>query len=149
MLSLIGCMVWLPEQTKNIGMGRFAQFAGLAGCLMCFFSTFSIGGVLNTASAGISGCFVACLNVWLLRGFFPNGVEPGMTATSPASITGWIDLVMCNLMGGHVLHESFFSELLRLVLNRSIDMIQVYIYMYFSIKKLDPQCIYIYICIYM
>merc|ERR1719313_2062749 len=91
-LSLIGCMVWLPEQTKAAGLGRFAQFAGLAGCLMCFFSTFSIGGVLNTASAGISGCFVACFNVWLLRGFFPNGVEPGMTGSSPASIVGWLDL---------------------------------------------------------
>ena len=75
--SLIGCMVWLPEQTKAVGMARFAPFAGLAGCLMCFFSTFTIGGVLNTASAGISGCFVACFNIWLLRGFFPDGVAPG------------------------------------------------------------------------
>jgi len=98
MLSLIGCMVWLPEQTKAAGLGRFAQFAGLAGCLMCFFSTFSIGGVLNTASAGISGCFVACFNVWFLRGFFPNGVDEGMTFTSPASLVGWLDLAIFNLL---------------------------------------------------
>jgi hypothetical protein len=98
MLSLIGCLVWLPDQTKAAGLGRFAQFAGLAGCLMCFFSTFSIGGVLNTASAGISGCFVACFNVWLLRGFFPNGVEPGMGATAGAKVVGWMDLAIFNLL---------------------------------------------------
>jgi len=98
MLSLIGCMVWLPDTTKAIGMTRFAGFAGLAGCLMCFFSTFSLGGVLNTASAGISGCFVACFNVWLLRGFFPDGVEPGMSSTSAATIVGWIDLAVFNLL---------------------------------------------------
>jgi len=98
MLSLIGCMVWLPEQTKAAGLGRFAGFAGLAGCLMCFFSTFSIGGVINTASAGISGCFVACFNVWFLRGFFPNGVDEGMTFTSPASLVGWLDLAIFNLL---------------------------------------------------
>jgi hypothetical protein len=97
-LSLIGCMVWLPEQTKAVGMARFAPFAGLAGCLMCFFSTFSIGGVLNTASAGISGCFVACFNIWLLRGFFPDGVTPADSSTSPATIVGWLDLAIFNLL---------------------------------------------------
>jgi hypothetical protein len=97
-LSLIGCMVWLPEQTKAVGMARFAPFAGLAGCLMCFFSTFTIGGVLNTASAGISGCFVACFNVWLLRGFFPDGVTPADTSTSAATIIGWTDLAIFNLL---------------------------------------------------
>jgi hypothetical protein len=97
-LSLIGCMVWLPEQTKSVGMARFAPFAGLAGCLMCFFSTFSVGGVLNTASAGISGCFVACFNIWLLRGFFPDGVTPADSSTSPATIVGWLDLAIFNLL---------------------------------------------------
>jgi len=97
-LSLIGCMVWLPEQTKAVGMARFAPFAGLAGCLMCFFSTFTVGGVLNTASAGISGCFVACFNVWLLRGFFPDGVTPADTSTSAATIVGWVDLAIFNLL---------------------------------------------------
>merc|ERR1719253_1343453 len=65
---------------------------------MCFFSTFSIGGVLNTASAGISGCFVACFNVWFLRGFFPNGVDEGMTFTSAPSLVGWLDLAIFNLL---------------------------------------------------
>ena len=97
-LSLIGCMVWLPEQTKAVGMTRFAPFAGLAGCLMCFFSTFSVGGVLNTASAGISGCFVSCFNIWMLRGFFPDGVTPADTSTSPATIVGWLDLAIFNLL---------------------------------------------------
>ena len=109
MLSLIGCMVWLPEQTKAAGLGRFAQFAGLAGCLMCFFSTFSVGGVLNTASAGISGCFVACFNIWLLRGFFPDGVTPGMGFTSAPSLVGWVDLAICVSSDGSLLWSKLRS----------------------------------------
>jgi len=97
MLLLIGCMIWQPETTKAMGMHRFAQHAGLAGCLMVFFSTFTIGGVLSTSSAGVSGCFMACLNIFLLRGFFPDGVTPGMGFTSAPSIAGWLDLSLYNL----------------------------------------------------
>jgi len=97
MLLMIGCMVWMPEQTKSLGMDRFAKHAGLAACLMVFFTTFTVGGVLNTASAGVSGCFVACLNIFFLRGFFPDGVTPGMGYTALPSIVGWLDLALFNL----------------------------------------------------
>jgi hypothetical protein len=97
MLLMIGCMVWMPEQTKSLGMDRFAKHAGLAACLMVFFTTFTVGGVMNTASAGVSGCFVACLNIFLLRGFFPDGVTPGMGYTALPSIVGWLDLALFNL----------------------------------------------------
>jgi hypothetical protein len=98
MCLVIGCMVWLPEQTKAVGMGNYAKHAGLAACLMIFFTTFTIGGVLMTASAGISGSFVAAVNIWLMRGFFPDGVTPGMGFFSSASIVGWVDLAIYNLM---------------------------------------------------
>jgi hypothetical protein len=65
---------------------------------MIFFTTFTIGGVLNTASAGISGSFVASLNIFILRGFFPDGVTPGMSFTSAPSLVGWTDLAIYNLM---------------------------------------------------
>jgi len=97
MCLLIGSMVWFPTQTKAIGMNNYAQHAGLAACLMIFFTTFTIGGVLNTASQGISGAFVASLNIFLLRGFFPDGVTPGMGLTSAPSLVGWTDLALYNL----------------------------------------------------
>jgi hypothetical protein len=97
MMLMIGSMVWMPEYAKMAGVDRFAKHAGLAGCLMVFFTTFTFGGVLNAASAGVSGCFCACLNTFILRGFFPDGVVPGMTSTSPAFIVGWIDLAFYNL----------------------------------------------------
>jgi hypothetical protein len=40
---------------------------------------------------------VACLNIFLLRGFFPDGVTPGMGFTSAPSIAGWLDLAVYNL----------------------------------------------------
>jgi hypothetical protein len=97
MMLMIGSMVWMPEYSKMAGVDRFAKHAGLAGCLMVFFTTFTFGGVLNAASAGVSGCFCACLNIFVLRGFFPDGVIPGMTNTSPAFVVGWIDLALYNL----------------------------------------------------
>jgi hypothetical protein len=95
---LIGCMVWMPENTKALGLERFAMHAGLAACLMVFFTTFTVGGVLGTASAGVSGCFVAVLNIFILRGFFADGVTPEMSWNSGASIVGWGDYFIFNLV---------------------------------------------------
>jgi len=97
MCLLIGCMVWFPEQTVQVGMGNYAKHAGLAACLMIFFTTFTIGGVLMTASAGISGSFVASLNIFILRGFFSDGVTPGMGFFSAPSLVGWTNLAFYNL----------------------------------------------------
>jgi hypothetical protein len=98
MCLLIGCMVWMPEATKSIGMDRFAKHAGLAACLMCFFATFTIGGVLNTASAGVTGCFTATFNTFILRGFFPDGVTPGVPFTASVSLVGWANLAIFNFL---------------------------------------------------
>jgi len=97
MMLCIGSMVWMPEYSKMAGVDRFAKHAGLAACLMVFFTTFTFGGVLNAASAGVSGAFVAALNIFVLRGFFPDGVVPGMTSSNPAFIVGWINLAFYNL----------------------------------------------------
>jgi len=88
----------MPENTKALGLERFAMHAGLAACLMVFFTTFTVGGVLNTASAGVSGCFVAVLNIFILRGFFADGVTPEMSWNSGASIVGWADLAIFNVL---------------------------------------------------
>lgn len=97
-LMILGTLIWLPDTVEAAGLGRFAQHAGLAACLTVFFVTNTVGGVINTASAGVSGCFMACLNIFILRGFIPDGVTPGMGFFSTASIVGWIDLSLFNLL---------------------------------------------------
>merc|ERR1719484_26654 len=96
---VLGTMVWLPDVAAAIGFDRFAKHAALAICLMIFMSGFSVGGVINTASAGVTGCFMACLNIFLLRGFFPDGVTPGTPGNMIpfAQIIGWLDLGFFNL----------------------------------------------------
>jgi hypothetical protein len=95
---LIGSLVWIPENATYFGMENITKHAALAVCLMIFFVTTTLGGVLNTASAGISGCFTACVNIWLLRGFFPDGVTPGMHSFSTAAVVGWINLAIYTLL---------------------------------------------------
>jgi hypothetical protein len=92
---LLGTLVWLPEFTKSLD--RFSKHASLAVCLMIFFAGPTVGAVLNNASAGVSGCFLACVNIFLLRGFFPDGVSTGMGHTSLPSIIGWADVLLYNL----------------------------------------------------
>jgi len=95
----LGSLVWLPEWAESIGMTRFAKHSALAVCLMIFMSGTTVGGVVNGASAGVMGCFMACLNIFILRGFFPDGVEPGTPAgfvPLPAFV-GWVDLGLFNL----------------------------------------------------
>merc|ERR1719217_1003943 len=96
---LLGSMVWLPDVAEAIGFTRFAKHAALAVCLMIFMSGFAVGGVINSASAGVTGCFMASLNIFILRGFFPDGVVPGTPGgfVSMASIIGWVDYAMFNL----------------------------------------------------
>jgi hypothetical protein len=98
MCLLIGCLVWMPASSKALGIDRFSQHAGLAACLMIFFTTFTVGGVLNTASAGITGSVVASFNIFMLRGFFPDGVTPGMGFASAPSLVGWTNLAVFNLL---------------------------------------------------
>eukprot|EP00929_Paragymnodinium_shiwhaense_P036405 TRINITY_DN1951_c0_g5_i1.p1 TRINITY_DN1951_c0_g5~~TRINITY_DN1951_c0_g5_i1.p1 ORF type:complete len:843 (-),score=270.86 TRINITY_DN1951_c0_g5_i1:159-2687(-) len=96
---ILGSLVWMPEWAASIGMTRFAKHSALAVCLMIFMSGTSVGGVINGASAGVMGCFLACLNIFILRGFFPDGVEPGtpLGFVSVPAVVGWIDLGLFNL----------------------------------------------------
>jgi len=95
---ILGTMVWMPSVTESIGAERFAKHAPLAICLMIFFAAPTFGAVVNTASAGIAGAFMAAFNIFMLRGFFPDGVTPGMGHLSTESIVGWTDLALFNLM---------------------------------------------------
>jgi len=95
---LLGTLVWMPSVTEQLGVERYAKHVPLAICLMVFFAAPTFGGVVNTATAGIAGAFMAAFNIFMLRGFFPDGVTPGKGHLSTESIVGWVDLGMFNLI---------------------------------------------------
>jgi len=95
---LLGSLIWIPSLQESLGVERFAKHAPLAICLMIFFAAPTFGAVVNTASAGIGGAFFAAFNIFMLRGFFPDGVTPGQGHTSTESIVGWTDLALFNLI---------------------------------------------------
>jgi len=98
MAMLLGTLVWIPSVTDALDFHRFAKHTPLAICLMIFFAAPTVGAVINTASAGILGAFTASFNIFMLRGFFPDGVTPGKGHTSVESIVGWTDLALFNLI---------------------------------------------------
>eukprot|EP00929_Paragymnodinium_shiwhaense_P082458 TRINITY_DN4344_c0_g1_i1.p1 TRINITY_DN4344_c0_g1~~TRINITY_DN4344_c0_g1_i1.p1 ORF type:complete len:833 (+),score=240.60 TRINITY_DN4344_c0_g1_i1:100-2598(+) len=94
---LLGSLVWIPSVAETLGVERFVKHVPLAICLMIFFAAPTFGAVVNTATAGICGAFMASLNIFILRGFFADGVTPGKGHFSTESIVGWTDLAFFNL----------------------------------------------------
>merc|ERR1719478_739339 len=98
MAMCLGMLVWAPGFTASMKWERFAKHTPLAICLMIFFAAPTVGGVINTATAGICGAFYATLNIFILRGFFADGVTPGKGHVSVESVVGWTDLALFNLI---------------------------------------------------
>eukprot|EP00929_Paragymnodinium_shiwhaense_P010922 TRINITY_DN115_c0_g1_i1.p1 TRINITY_DN115_c0_g1~~TRINITY_DN115_c0_g1_i1.p1 ORF type:complete len:846 (-),score=258.84 TRINITY_DN115_c0_g1_i1:110-2647(-) len=93
---MLGTLVWVPSVAETLGMERFTKHVPLAICLMVFFAAPTFGAVVNTATAGMAGAFMATLNIFILRGFFADGVTPGKGHFSVESIVGWTDLAFFN-----------------------------------------------------
>merc|ERR1719335_1479546 len=94
---MLASIVWVPGM-KEIGLTRFAAYMPLAVCVFVFTLNPLFGQVVNNASAGIYGTFIACFNIFMLRGFFPDGVTPEAGATSAVSIVGWLDYLIFVLL---------------------------------------------------
>merc|ERR1719399_2246917 len=95
---LMATLVWVPA-TGDIGdFRRFKPFMALAICIFIFTINPIFGQVTLNACAGIEGTFVACLNIFILRGFFAEGVEPGQGHFSTPSIVAWVNLAVFNLL---------------------------------------------------
>jgi hypothetical protein len=94
---ILASAIWIPETKPYIDQG-FAKFIPLS-VLMIFFTMQPVfGSIIGSATAAITGTFFACLNIFILRGFFPDGVTPGAGHFSPASIVGWLDLAIFNMV---------------------------------------------------
>lgn len=93
---LLAALIWVPE-TKPYAPQEFLPYIPLS-ILMIFFTINEVfGGIIANATAAIIGTFFAVFNIFMLRGFFPDGVTPGMGLFSSASVVGWADLAIFNL----------------------------------------------------
>jgi hypothetical protein len=94
---ILASCIWIPETKPYVDQG-LAKYVPLS-VLMIFFTMQPVfGSIVGSATAAISGTFYAVLNIFLLRGFFPDGVTPGDGFFSPASIVGWLDLMVFNMI---------------------------------------------------
>jgi hypothetical protein len=94
---VLASAIWIPETKPYVDQG-LAKFVPLS-VLMIFFTMQRVfGGIIGSATAAIGGTFWAVANIFILRGFFPDGVTPGDGFLSPASIVGWVDLALFNFI---------------------------------------------------
>jgi hypothetical protein len=97
--SLMGLLVWKKDHLGPFQvLEDYAEHMPLAICILIFTISPSFGTVLDNAGAAIMGVFIACMNIWVMRGFFPNGVEPGMGMWSVENVVGWVDVTLFNLI---------------------------------------------------
>merc|ERR1719420_798483 len=98
----IGCLMlasiaWVPGM-KSIGLDRYAAYMPLAICIYVFTLNPIFGTTVNNAHAGVWGTFLACLNIFMLRGFFSEGVQPGDGAFSTVSLVGWANYLILTFL---------------------------------------------------
>merc|ERR1719163_1084351 len=93
---LLATIVWVPA-VQEMGFARFAPYIPLATCVFIFTLNPLFGQVVNNAHAGIIGTFLACFNIFMMRGFFADGVTAKDGNFSTVNIVGWLDYLLFNL----------------------------------------------------
>lgn len=98
--SVFACIlavpIWSPAVGKYVDPG-FLPFIPLTVLLVMLNMNPVFGAIVGNATAAMTGTFLAVFNIFMLRGFFPDGVEPGDGPGTAASIAGWFDLLIFNL----------------------------------------------------
>jgi hypothetical protein len=90
--SMLATAIWIPS-TKWLFPQGFLKFVPVSILIIFFTINRIFGCIVANATAAMVGTWWAVVNIFILRGFFPDGVTPGMGWTSPAFIVGWIDLI--------------------------------------------------------
>ena len=75
----------------------FSAYIPLAICIFIFALNPLFDVVVDNAHLGIIETFIACFNIFMLRGFLPDGVTPGKEGFSTISIVGWVDFLLFDL----------------------------------------------------
>merc|ERR1719262_1705696 len=94
---VLASIVWV-KAVQDAGFARFAPYIPLATCVFVFTLNPLFGAVVNNCHAGIIGTFLACFNIFMMRGFFPDGVTPEHTGFSTTNIAGWLNYLLFNLL---------------------------------------------------
>jgi hypothetical protein len=93
---VLSSIVWFPAVGDNVPQDWKKYVA--VGVMVIFFNlSFHFGSVVGAGSGAIQGTFYACFNIFMLRGFFPDGRTPEMGHMSTASVVGWLDLALFNM----------------------------------------------------
>jgi hypothetical protein len=90
---ILASAIWIPSMKWLFPQG-FLKFIPVSILIIFFTINKIFGTIVGNATAALIGTWWAVFNIFMLRGFFPDGVTPGMGWTSPAFIVGWIDLVL-------------------------------------------------------
>lgn len=94
--TLLGCIIWIPATKPYVNEG-FAKYVPLT-ILMIFFNIAKVFGVVVDNTSGVLlGTICAFLNIFIMRGFFPDGVTPEHGLFAGAAIAGWLDLAAYNM----------------------------------------------------
>lgn len=94
---LLASIIWFPITQVYVGDGLNPYVP--VTVLVLFFNINKVFGcIVNGATACLIGVFWACLNIFILRGFFPDGVTPEMGSMSTAAIVGVINLMLFDLL---------------------------------------------------
>lgn len=78
--------VWMKENLSSSLVGYLPLT-----CLLYVFTLYPpFGTTVKNCYLGFVGTFWACFGIWFMNGLFPGGMKPGMSATSPVAIAGWV-----------------------------------------------------------
>jgi hypothetical protein len=93
---LLSSIVWFPAVGDNVP-ADWKKYVPVGVMVIFFNLSWHFGSVVGASTAAIQGTFYACLNIFLLRGFFPDGRTPEMGHMSTASVVGWLDVAVFNM----------------------------------------------------
>jgi len=95
--TVLACVVWMPETKPYVDQSLVKYIP--VSVLMIFFSMSPVfGGIVGNATAALLGTFFAVFNIFMMRGFFSDGRVPGDSHFSPASIAGWLNVMIFNFI---------------------------------------------------
>jgi len=97
---LLASVAWVPAANELVHrfMPGVPGMMPLAICMFIFSVHPILGNAVGNGAALVVGTFAACCNMFVLRGFFPEGVGAGMSHFSTPGLIGWADLMIFNFV---------------------------------------------------
>jgi hypothetical protein len=96
---ILASAIWIPGLDEFIPQ-VYAQYIPLSVMMIFFTINPVFGGIVGASTAAIIGTFFAVANIFILRGFFPDGSQRdhAMGIYNPAAVVGWLDVMIFNFI---------------------------------------------------